>query len=458
MDELRNEIQNLVQQFQAIGAAMAAAPPGGGAAGAGAAAAAAGAFALTPAQVAPDNIIDYSTSEGKKLWNSATAALDDKFDADAKNINIFTEQVMKRATNAGWTTGNGNIISIPDVNGNNRNLIQEYGRLTMEEIRTYVQTYSAPAAAGAAAPENRRRQNDYQFYVFLSDSLGQEGQLKVLAEAESYTIGNTPSGSLFFKLLMQKAIVDTRATASHLRENLTNLDSYISTVDSNIQLFNQYVKVNKEGLKARGESTDDLMINLFKGYGNAGDREFVQYIKLKKDQYDEGADIDADKLMQLALNKYENLIAEDKWKAMSPEQEQLVALNAEFEKLKDENLKLSRSIKKKNKKDAPKKAEKKSKKGNKNKQRQNADMEWKKKPPRDGESHTKTVSNKTYYWCPAHMAWTIHKPAECRLNQERDSNQSNNNGNSHEGNPRRNALNQAMTAIMNNLDSDEEEE
>ncbi len=80
----------------------------------------------------------------------------------------------------------------------------------------------------------------------------------------------------------------------------------MSTVNSNIELFNQYVKTNKEGLVARGERTDDLLTNLFKAYLVVSDQEFVRYIKAKKDEYDDGGDIDEDKLMTLALNKIEN--------------------------------------------------------------------------------------------------------------------------------------------------------
>jgi hypothetical protein len=48
-----------------------------------------------------------------------------------------------------------------------------------------------------------------------------------------------------------------------------------------IKEFNKYVKLNWEGLKACRKSCNDLMINLFKGYQNAGDREFIRYIKQK---------------------------------------------------------------------------------------------------------------------------------------------------------------------------------
>ena len=64
--------------------------------------------------------------------------------------------------------------------------------------------------------------------------------------------------------MIQKAEIDTRATASHSRGNLTNLETYITTVNSNIETFNQHVKVNLEGLRVRDERKDDLMTKIFK--------------------------------------------------------------------------------------------------------------------------------------------------------------------------------------------------
>ena len=55
----------------------------------------------------------------------------------------------------------------------------------------------------------------------------------------------------------------------------------MSTVNSNIENFNQYLKLKMDKLKARGDLTDDLMINLFKAYHVASDCEFVSYIKTK---------------------------------------------------------------------------------------------------------------------------------------------------------------------------------
>ena len=42
------------------------------------------------------------------------------------------------------------------------------------------------------------------------------------------------------------------------------MGAYITTVNSNIETFNQYIKVIVEGLKAMSEMNDNLMTNLSK--------------------------------------------------------------------------------------------------------------------------------------------------------------------------------------------------
>ena len=69
---------------------------------------------------------------------------------------------------------------------------------------------------------------------------------------------------LLFKLLIQKSTVDTRATATMFRENLSRLDLYVGTVNSNISKINQYVKITYEDLSVTGNRYDDIMANLFK--------------------------------------------------------------------------------------------------------------------------------------------------------------------------------------------------
>ena len=108
---------------------------------------------------------------------------------------------------------------------------------------------------------------------------------KISNEDGKYKQKGVKVASLLFKLLMAKAIVDTRATTYQLRHNLSNLDNYISIVNTNIEIFNVYVKNSVEGLKARGEKIDDLVIKLFHGYKAAADSKFVEYMVTKEEKY-----------------------------------------------------------------------------------------------------------------------------------------------------------------------------
>ena len=49
--------------------------------------------------------------------------------------------------------------------------------------------------------------------------------------------------------------------------------------------------------------------------------------------------------MTSALNKFDILRKDNKWKSMSPEKEQIIALASVVKKLKYENLKLSKNLK-----------------------------------------------------------------------------------------------------------------
>lgn len=387
--------QQVIQALQAINEQLAAAN-----AGAGVNPPAPPVFAATPSQVNADAIIDYRTAQGIKLFNAASEKLPVTFDINSQGANLFCDALLDRANKSGWYTGAGDILNIPDASGTNRNLITEYGRLSMDKIKEHALTY--------INGETRRVQNSTQMLLCIKESLTEAGKLKILSESSQWKANDKESGPMLFKYIMQKAVVDTRATSSFFRENLTSLDSYITTIDSNIELFNQYVHVNQDGLKARGETTDDLVINLFKAYMNVADQNFVEYIRTKKNAYDEGTDtLEPETLMTHALNKYHILVQEGKWKSLSPQDEQLVALKAQYKALKDANLRLSRTL--------GSDALRKPKKSKKAKGPKQTVEHWKKRAPKDGEASTKVVNNKTYHWCKAHKAWTMHKEDECRL-------------------------------------------
>ncbi len=81
--------------------------------------------------------------------------------------------------------------------------------------------------------------------------------------------------------------------------------------------------------------------------------------------------------------------------------------------------KLSAIAGKGDKGDDKKDLKKKNKKNTNNKREQKKDEAWKKEPPKAGESKEgKKVGKFTFNWCEHHMAWTVHKPADCLLGKQ----------------------------------------
>jgi hypothetical protein len=116
-----------------------------------------------------------------------------------------------------------------------------------------------------------------------------------------------------------------------------------------------------------------------------------------------------------------------KWGAKSPDNKKVVAMAAEIKSLKGQlklDPKLSAIAGKGDKGDDKKDSKKKNKKNTNNKREQKKDEAWKKNRPKAGESKEgKKVGKFTFNWCEHHMAWTVHKPADCLLEKQHKEDQ-----------------------------------
>ena len=285
------------------------------------------------------------------------------------------------------------------------------------------------------------------------NSLTEECSSKIINRPSEYTItiGNVGhiSAILLHKALMQRAIVDTRSTSSNFRTNLSSLDTYMPVVNSNIELFNSYVSSCIKGLEARGETSEDLLDNLFKGYKVAIDRTFVQYIQMKETEYFDGADIVPDRLMLLAENKYAYLVERGEWGGQSEEQKQIIALTTTISKLQN-SMKIKKQPKDTGKKQDKGRNKAKQEKG-KNKGKNDKKWAWKTVAPKNGEA-TKKFGGKDYHWCPHHEAWTLHTPEEC--NKDHPSSEPSQTDTS-QGNSNNVSFAASVSSIMNELEDDQ---
>jgi hypothetical protein len=285
----------------ARGAGVAGGGGGGGGAGGGgsarggaAAAGAAAPFAPTPA-LQNNQGLDYTASANTKLYNKAILSLETKFDLTQANMKDFLAACKSRATLMNWQF-TMNIM----VNGVQRNLIEHYGLISIEDVRQHVLTYDGTATCNA--------QNATMIYACLHDTLTKEARTKVTLQQQKYIFNEFPDGLLFFKVIVGLAHLDTRATVSTIRARLLSLDTKIAELQDNIIDLNMFVQTNKAAFIARGEIMDDLMVNLFKGYKKYRDKQFITWINAKGDAYNECTAIMTDELMELAKNKYQTLI------------------------------------------------------------------------------------------------------------------------------------------------------
>ena len=369
-------------------------------------------FALSPAY-AIVGFLDFQKSEHLKIYKSGVRSVaDDPFPCEADRLFQFLAEVEDRAIEMGWMTGILDVVTsdIDEAVEEVENLILNYGTLTLEQVIASEKRY--------IALEERKAQDTYMLYQCLMASLSSDAKKKVLIWSDQYQIEiddkKYSSGVALLKVIIRESHLDTNATTNQIRTKLSNLDTYIPTVNSDIGAFNQYVKLLIQSLTARNQSTSDLLINLFKGYGAVSDEEFRGWLNRKQEAHEEGKEITPDELMMTAKNKYDAMVEKGIWNAPTAE-EKIVALEA----------KLTSTIKNINKKvkfelGGNKKGAGKSKgEGKKEGSKTTGDHPKSWAAPKPGEKKKKEFKGHDWHWCGKDTGghcekWRAHDPKECK--------------------------------------------
>ena len=231
-------------------------------------------FALTPALI-KNTYLDYTNPADVKLYNKAVQPLEPEFDLDPSGLKLFLENLKQRAFVSNWN----NTLTVPSQ-GIVYNLIDEYGTVSLEDVRRRAMIYHGR--------QTRSAQNSVQILNCLTATLTETARARVALESESYTINGSPDGVLYLKVILRLAHIDTKATVNVIRTRLSTLDTKMAELQDDIITFNEYVKTQRAALSARGETTFDLLVNLFKAYKVVGDSAFQRYIEAKENTYNEG--------------------------------------------------------------------------------------------------------------------------------------------------------------------------
>lgn len=363
-------------------------------------------FAHTPA-TATDDIIDYSTKEGKSIWKAATEPLSSElFDCTPDGLRYFLKRLQQRSWECGWENS---ILSIPtdplDPLGETVEFIANYGTISMEQLRANARQY--------VTTQTRVAQDSTQLYTCLMNSLSTVGWSKVTLQEEEYTINSMKVGILLLKVIIRVSAIDTNATVMSIRSQLGNIDTYIATVNYDITKTNERVNTLLEALSTRGETTHDMLSNLFRAYRTVKDKQFLRYIEQKESDYEEGIlELTPTKLMLLAENKFKTLKEKSQWQAPSEEEEKIIALEAEVKALRNKAYKPKNDSKGGNKRYNNKDSD-----NRKSKFKSTGDdgkHKWKTIPPKEGEPKTKIVDDTKWHFCEKHKRWTLHSTEQCK--------------------------------------------
>lgn len=380
-------------------------------------------FALNPAD-AVQGVIDWNTPLGMAIDKKAPKALhSEQFDGKAENLQLFLKMFQMRGLEFGWFSHDrdvaiGLIAEDPDNQENNvvYNFIDYYGSVTREDISAHAEAYMF----SDDAVSQRAQQDDRLAFRCLSNSL-EAGILKVVLLKESKWMVTNPddedekreSAILFLKTIIEECSIQTNATNAAIRTRLASLNDYIVKIGSDIAKFNQYVEENMAALSARGEETSDLLVNLWKAYKAAEDKEFADFMKRQCEQYEmSDSEMTPKELMTIALTKYKLLKEAGAWKEPSETDRTILALKAELANLK-------KFAKKKKTSHNTKDSEKKRNNGGKGAGRADDKPSALKTPPTDIKK-TVTWKNNTYHWCCEENGgkcggkWRVHAPSDCK--------------------------------------------
>jgi hypothetical protein len=364
------------------------------------------------AAVDDGDMINYRTKSGAKHYENAVTPLfhDNKlFDVEPERFVLFMNLLGARAKDLGFTKPGG-IAMIPgDANNPLVNpitdVIKDYGAIDYETMAAY-ERVSLPL-------QNRHTQDSKILHDMLMNSLTDKGKTRVTIWKEQYLlqIGNETyeSGTCLLKVIVRESYLDSTATISTIRLQISSLDQYIRTNGTDIVAFNAHVRRLMDGLNARQATTHDLLVNLFKAYKACNDKQFLSYVTMIENAHDDNSrPMTVDGLMTQTSNYYKKRItqAEGQWESADPQEQKIEALQAEL-----------------------------AKKGGKSNPKKNGERKVTftksdaKTPPEWLKKHTKPSvldesrewNGKTFYWCGKETGgkcggWRQHKPQACRTN------------------------------------------
>ena len=222
-----------------------------------------------------NDIIDYSTSDGMKLFAKATKPQKTEYNGSAEGLSLFLGNFCDHANTSNWNAN----ITVTTGTGI-RDLPSRYRQITEGELATHIAVFNNTPTCLA--------QNSAQMIIYVKESLEDNFKLEVYMQAALYTIAGNEVGEPFLWQIIKLVNADTRGTVGHIREQLTMLPRVVIKLNSDVKEINKWINNHMSALRSWGKDSKDLMINIFKGYAVVNDKQFVSYIADLMTQYEDG--------------------------------------------------------------------------------------------------------------------------------------------------------------------------
>ena len=336
-----------------------------------------------------------------KQFQIATAGLEETFDGKPENFFNFRMDCEDHLVNI---CDYGSIFDI-EHNGATINLLTQYGIVPRERVIA-----AANARWTDDSPERPKRMSS-QALTFFRKSITKELKAQLAIYSDLYK----KDGVVFFKLICDLTLPQTREALIKCKLSLQNDNLKLSRFGYDIKELGKYVKMNVNHILAcGGQTTDDLIITLFQVYNQAPNEEFCRELGNAYSKWKVGEEISLNLLLLKAENEYQRLKDSDTWGKQSQETSEVIALKAELKQLRNQvnGMKAtSQSTGTTNKNSSSKPANAKEK----DAQKPNSSSKWRKTPPKAGESQTMKKGEATFHWCDNHKYWNkTHGTADCR--------------------------------------------
>ena len=347
--------------------------------------------------------IDLTTESGRKYYIDATKELSIKFDGSKQKYHSFILCLKYAANERGWDK-----ICDLTYNGVKFNLLMEPGKIPLPDLKLY--------SASIWSGKNYQVQQLHNIMgVCLLKSVEERVRNRLDLDKSTwfFTVRGGSDGLLILKLLINYSMQSTRYGIQTTKNALHTLK--ISSYENNVTTMLLGRRNLIDELAAHGEKFAEDLFWLYKSLETCENKSFLRWLEGEKSLWEQGksSSLTSEELQEEADTRYRHLVDSNKWDEDSQGNKKLIAMHAVVTELVKTLALQATATNPKHK-------------GDKDVERFKEKNAWKQIEPKEGESKTKTVGDKTYHWCTGHEGvahrkmWSMHAPNECSIEKSKE--------------------------------------